>query len=356
MIGIILLDAAELTPYLKKYTDVFHANGIKYDLIHWKRENETEYIGDNIFTYTGEFNRYSGMLSKIKPFLGFRRFALKVIKQKKYDKLIILTTQTAFVLGPELIGKYKGKFLFDYRDTSYENLKPYSMYINKIIECSKFTCISSPGFKEYLTPKKDYVTVHNFTNDFLMSRRNEIHKKNPDEKIIIGYIGLLREIEYHKKLIDLFGNDSRFEFRIHGGGEGLDELREYCSKYDNAKVYGVYKETDKMKIMQDFDIICYNYPYSFVNYPALANKFYDGLVLKIPMFANAATFSGQLIAKNKLGISLDENCTDAADKIYEYYRSFDEKEFIDSCNIYLDRVIDEDKHFYEIIKDFALNN
>lgn len=356
MIGIILLDAAELTPYIRKYIDVFEADGIKYDIIHWKRENETEYKGENIFTYTGEFNRYSGKLSKIKPFIGFRRFAVSIIKQKKYDKLIILTTQTAFVLGPELIKKYKGKFLLDYRDTSYENIKLYSMYINKIIECSKYTCISSPGFKKYLTPKKDYITVHNFTNDFLLSRRNEVQKKKPGEKIVIGYIGLLREIEYHKKLIDFFGGDSRFEFRIHGGGEGLDELRQYCERYDNVNVYGVYKEADKMKIMQDFDIICYNYPYSFVNYPALANKFYDGLVLKIPMFANSATFSGQLIAQNELGIALDENCKDTADKIYEYYRSFDENKFVKNCNTYLDRVIEEDKRFYEVIRDFALND
>ena len=93
-------------------------------------------------------------------------------------------------------------------------------------------------------------------------------------------------------------------------------------------------------------------PYSFVNYPAVANKFYDGLIRKKPMFANLDTFSGELIKNYGLGISLNENESDISEKLYNYYMNFNRQEFEKNCEDFLLKVKNEDKIYVEKINEF----
>lgn len=74
---------------------------------------------------------------------GYRRYVKKLLKKKKYDSLIILTTQTALILCDVLLASYRHKYIFDYRDKSYEYIKPYGMLVNAVIKASRETVISS---------------------------------------------------------------------------------------------------------------------------------------------------------------------------------------------------------------------
>ena len=149
----------------------------------------------------------------------------------------------------------------------------------------------------------------------------------------------------------MFGRDSRFDFRVYGGGDNIDRFREYAEKYSNVTFCGGYDEKDKDSIIETFDIMCYNYTYSFVNYPAVANKFYDGLIHKKPMYANSDTFSGKLVRENGLGISIGENDGQAAEKIYQYYKTFDTEAFNAQCEKMLEDIIKDDDRFSEAVRD-----
>ena len=351
MIGIIMVGEIQLAPFSKKYISVLRERKIPYEIIHWNRYG-TQYDDDkNYRTYYERVKRYTSLFSKVSPYINFRRFVKKAVKEQKYDKLIVLTTQTAVILY-DVLKKYKNKYFFDYRDTSYEYIKIYRHFINRIIENSFATCISSPGFKKYLTDKKELTVAHNFQDKYYEGRKLTCAPRREDGKVILGYIGYLREFEYLKKLTDIFGSDTRFSFELHGGGDCEEELREYAAKYKNVLVCGEYKEEDKMDIVNSFDMICYNYPKSFVNYPAIANKFYDGMICKKPMFGNSRTFSGELIEKYGLGISLDEEDTDIANKVYDYYEKFDREEFQNKCEEFLSGVLEDDKKYIERINEF----
>ncbi|MCR4718161.1 MAG: hypothetical protein K5768_00850 [Firmicutes bacterium] len=353
MVGIIIIGQMELSPFSKKYIQVLEEKNIPYEAVHWNRSGVKSQYDEIYHTYTEQVLRYGSILSKLLPFLRFRRFAKTIIKEKNYDKLIILTTQTAIILFDVLLSrKYKNKYFFDYRDTSYEYIGFYRRFINKIIMNSYATCISSSGFKKYLTDKKELIIAHNFQDAYYEDRLIHYAGRNNPDKIIIGYIGYLREYEYLVKLIDVFGMDSRFEFHIHGSGDCVDRLKDYAEKYDNVIIYGAYNENDKMRIVDSFDMICYNYPVSFVNYPAVANKFYDGMIRKKPMFANADTFSGEMIEKYGLGISLAQNETEITDKIFEYFNSFDKNEFEENCEKFLHSVLRDDERYISAITDF----
>lgn len=351
MVGILFVGQIEYAPFVKNYVQSLEKNGESYEFVQWNRSGTTDKGDNDGIVFSMEVSRYDNLIKKVLPYLKFRKFLKKTIKERKYDKLVVLTTQTALMIPEVLLGKYKGKYFFDYRDTSYENVKLYKRLIDAIIKKSYATCISSPGFKEYLTDEKELLIAHNYQKANLENRVSE-YKKSENEILKIGYIGYLREYEYLIKWVDVFGSDKRFEFHIHGSGDCVEELRGYSAKYPNVHVYGAYEEKDKMDIVDSFDIICYNYQKSFVNYPAIANKFYDGIIRKKPMFANIETFSGILVDENGLGISLSENESDITDKIYDYYKGFGAKEFEESCDAFLEKVVKEDEHYMLKIEEF----
>lgn len=352
MIGIIYAGQTELSPFVKRYTDAMDREKIPYEIVHWNRSGIKMPEDDQNRTFFAPVERYGGLPGKILPFIKFRRFAKRSIREKNYDRLIILTTQTAVLLLDVILGKYKKKYFFDYRDTSYEYLGWYRRLVNRVILNAGCTAISSPGFREYLTDQCELVQAHNFQAENYQNRA-AVCKKNTGGKIVMGYIGYLREYEYLKRFVRAFGSDSRFEFHIHGSGDCLDALMEYAKEYPNICVFGAYDEKDKMDIVDSFDMICYHYPKSFVNYPAVANKFYDGLIRKKPMFGNCLTYSGMLIQRDGLGISLSEDEPNITDRIYEYYQSLDERAFSKSCERVLDAVIAEDAYYEKKIRAFV---
>lgn len=350
MTGIVLYGSFELAPYSKKYMKILDDANMKYDLIGWRREEEPVYTGGNVYMYEGgAAKRYSSVLHKVLPAFGFRRFVKRLIKERKYDRLIILTTQTGIMLFDVLRMSYRNRYIFDYRDKSYEYIRPYGALVNSIVKGSVETVISSPWFASGLTDKKKYIKVHNLQTENLTFRKAECIKKASDEKIVVGYVGALRSYDYHKRLIDMFGGDGRFEFHTYGCGDDNDRLAEYAAGFDNTFVHGTYSEAEKYGIIDTFDIMCYNYPYSFVNDAAVANKYYDSLIMKKPMFVNSKTQIGRFIAEKGLGVGVDEDGSDAADRIYKWYCGFDARAFAKTCDLYLDRYIKDNEIFEEKI-------
>lgn len=346
MTAIILYGSFELAPYAKLYMKILDGAGEKYHLIGWKRETQTTYSGENVYVYEGKTaKRFSSVLHKIGPSFGYRHFVKKLIRKNKYDKLIILTTQTAVILADVLLGKYKNRYIFDYRDKSYEYIKPYGFLVNLFVKNSAETAVSSPWFKDNLTKNKEYILVHNFQNDFLKYTKNECAKKEKDQKIIIGYVGALRAYGYHKRLIDIFADDKRFEFYTYGCGDDTERLKEYAGNYNNIYVCGAYNECDKSRIIDTFDMMIYNYPYNYVNDGAVANKYYDSLIMKKPMIVNTETVLGRYIAESGLGVGIDEEDEKSADKIYSWYMSFDAAEFSAKCNENMKKYEEDNQKF-----------
>lgn len=149
-------------PYVKDYEAILNEHKIKYDFIFWNRSDlhEFNYKGHNAYNFNWKTKK--SKLSKIIPFFLWSRFARGVIKKNSYDFLIICTTVPAILLVDILIKKYRGKYLLDIRDFTYENISIYKYFESKIINASKLTIISSKGFLTWL-PKgsKAYVLTHN---------------------------------------------------------------------------------------------------------------------------------------------------------------------------------------------------
>lgn len=353
LVGIVYLGEISLSPFAKKYIDILDKKGIKHEIIQWDRSGDRKEEKDNIHTFYCFRERYTNPVKKIISLLQFRRFALEIIKIKKYDRLVVLTTMTGILLYHILIKKYTNKYIFDYRDASYEYNKLFKSMVKRIAMNANFVCISSKGFLNILDRDMDYCITHNFKFSDL-PLKNTSYTKKINEKVNISYIGILRETQYLKKLVTVFGNNEKFNFYIHGAGDKEAEFHDYCSKYKNVFYTGRYNEEEKIRFINQADILCYNYPCSFLNNNALANKFYDGIIFKKPMYANRDTFSGRLIEENNLGICLSDNETEIAEKIYEYYVSFEADKFCENADRILREVICEEELYVEKVRRFLV--
>ena len=73
----------------------------------------------------------------------------------------------------------------------------------------------------------------------------------------------------------------------------------------------------------------------------MGNKFYDGLVFRLPLVCTKGSFMGETAEKYGVGIALDPDDPDFADKIYNYYMSLDEKSFSENCDAALRKILEE---------------
>lgn len=348
-IGIVFCGDMNMCPYAAKYIDACKKKSIKYDVILWNRSGDNQQYPENYKVFKEKSELYVSKWKKIGAFWRFRKFLKRTIEYEKYDKLIMLTTLPAILCYGLLNREYSGKYIFDFRDLSFERIKIYLHMVRKVCDNSYFTCISSPGFKEILGDK-EFVIAHNF-------RYSDIEKKNdkadvPTERINLLHIGITRGEEYNNRLVDIFGNDSRFNVYIVGSGNDTPTFAEYAKPYSNIFVTGTYNNFDKERYIKEANMLLYYYPCDFNCNRALANKYYDGIIFKKPLLGNIDTYSGKRLMERGIGISLRLEDRDFSDNVYSYMKNFEYEDFNKRAENELAIVLEEDKYYLKKIDDF----
>lgn len=357
MIGIICLGDIRYSPYIEKYTDILKNNNSDYEFIFWDRfpQKKIKYDGNNLNIFSYPLSDEVKLTKKIFAFLKFRKYAKKVILQKKYDKLIVLTTLTGIVLFDVLLTKYKKKYVYDYRDASYEYFLGFKTLFKQLAKNSYFTCISSRGFEKILPHGISYIMAHNFRYKDMQYINKDMKPINSKDSINVAFIGNLRDKNYILQLIDIFSKDTRFVLFINGGGENLEEVRAYADKFTNVVCTGAYDNEEKKNYINNAHILCYNYPSSFINDNAIANKYYDSIIYKKPMLGNVETYSGKLIEEKGLGISLKLDEENFTNKLFNYYLNINSSMFLENTSMLLEEVLTEDKRYLQMIYKFVMS-
>ncbi len=156
-----------------------------FDLYTWNRFGIEETCNaDNIYSYNALYSDDLTRIQKVKAYLGFRRFVLKILKNKRYERIIVLPTQTAVLFADVLIFNYKGRYVLDIRDYVAEENIFFSLVMRLLISHSGRISLTSPAFKSFL-PKGKYLISHNFTpvsQELLFKYRN----RNRDQDVPIS--------------------------------------------------------------------------------------------------------------------------------------------------------------------------
>lgn len=354
MIGIIFVGDLKYCPYLKKYEDILKKDSMEYEVLFWNRSN-TRYDCKRYIPY----NRYSVLkkskIRKLKDFMFFRRWLIRMLDKRRYEKLIILSTLSGMLIAEKLIREYSGKYLFDIRDYSYERILPFFLEEKRVIEAAALTVISSKGFCSFLPKNKDYVLLHNVSG-----YDEEVNRKfrSANGKMInVVWLGVVRYFQQQSELIRKLSQDGRFRLLFYGDGTELLKFKSYVrqNSLKNVYFYGSYDNADKAALLKKADIINNCYTVNMETKYAVSNKFYDGIFYHIPQIVEPGTFKAKLAEKYGVGIALDPKEPLFSERLYEYYCGIEEDRFNDSCNKLKKQFLWEEKQSMTVIRGFYEN-
>lgn len=354
MITLIFCGDLKYCPYIKRYTERLDLNNTEYEVLFWNRSGMNLDLPSNYYYYDYESYEGLGKFRKLFDFWKFRNWVKNHLKISKPNKLIFLSTLSGMILY-DIIDNFHKRYIFDIRDYSYEHLKIFIHFEEKIIRNSYFTAISSKGFENFL-PKHEYVIAHNFN-------RNEINEtfcaKKLTSPISVVWNGTVRFFEYQRKYIDALKNDKRFFMVYHGTGTDLERYKAYCEKnnVNNIVFTGEYDNSNKAILLENASILnnCYGGKNGDELKHAISNRFYDGLIFKIPQIVEKGSYKEKLVNEHKIGIAIDFD-DNFADVLYDYYSTLDFNCFNFNTEKLLNRIKDEDNDYILEIDNFIKND
>lgn len=317
-------------------------------MVFWNRDLSEEYrkyqpVCYHEFKYRQESD--VPLYKKIHGFLKFKRFLKGVLKQENFDKLIVLHSIPAFLIYKQLLKKYAFKYIFDYRDYSYEKISFFKKRIKRLSDCSQITFTSSDAYRPFLSNSDDKViTSHNILLDDL-HHRNYI--KTEYKKVRISFWGLIRDVKINLAIIDKIGKDSRFELHYYGRIENCaKELIDMVKKKDiqNVFFHGEYVPTDRYEFIKNTDLL-HNLYKDINTMMAMGNKYYDGIIFRIPQLCTEDSFMGKRATSSNVGLECDPYSDSFCEAIYNYFKLVYSKDnfkcFKESCDAELESILKE---------------
>lgn len=344
MVGIIFIGDLYVCPYLHRYVDACEEQNVKYEVLFWNRCGEAMHVPKNYFYFDFTSAEEQPFIAKLLDFMKYRKWLKGKILDRRYDKLIVLSTLSGMLIA-DLLKKYAKRYVFDIRDYSYEYFKLFYLIEKKVIHNSNYTAISSPGFKVFL-PKFDYLTIHNMQSNET-TIRSDFKKKAYGESLNVVWNGTMRYFEHQRRIIDRLSNDSRFTMYYHGDGAELESYLTYAEKNSVKNIFftGRYSNAKKKDLLVNADIL--NNSYWIDNEKevmyALSNRYYDGLIYKIPQLVEVGTYKTALCESNHIGIGLDPRNDGFADELYDWYFTLNSSSFIKTCDTLLLDAVEDDR-------------
>ena len=148
-------------PYLKFYLNNIDCENNEIHILFWNRDCKEETLDIEKYKYH-EFRFYQEddvkKIFKIKSFIKYRNFAKKILMKESFDKIIILHSLPAVLLNDILRIRFKNKYIFDFRDVTYEKFYFFRKIIHILCNNSYATFCSSRGYLKYL-PKSNKILI-----------------------------------------------------------------------------------------------------------------------------------------------------------------------------------------------------
>ena len=345
-VGILMFQNMRYAPFLKMYENLLDSiDGVTHDVIYFDRDislDETKDQHHIAIKWRGKGTLAAPKYEKLANFFFYGFDAKKLLKEKKYDFIIVLTSFPSVLLCNYLSNNYKGKFIVDIRDYTQEGFKPYFNREKKAFSNAAMCIISSPGFVNFL-PKGKYYNCNNIDDSASETMRPEFAKAT-NRRIVISYIGSISYETQCKQLIDLVCADDRFEFHLYGNEANGTEVSEYVKQVSNprVKMMGPFIPAEKPGIYSKSDLVfnCYGNERTLVKY-AISNKYYDGAIYRKPLLVSPNTsmadFSG------KFAYALDLGAVENLNGLYDWYLGLDKDEFEQYADVLIDKAIEENK-------------
>lgn len=342
-------------PNIDIYTNDVH-------IVYWNRDLQDEDLSKYDGMTLHEFRVYQeddvAKSSKIKSFIQYRRFVKQILKDYDFDKYIILHTLPGILLY-DIFKKRTGRFVLDYRDSTYEWFPPFKYMVGKLVKWSEATFVSSDGFRQFLPQEQSFKThtSHNFLQDSLIHTNDKRDFGISSDKIRLGFWGFIRHENINRQLIYRISTDKRFELHYYGREQNVAaNLKTYVNQLgaDNIFFHGEYKPEDRYQFILQTDCI-HNLYFDNNTMLAMGNKYYDGVIFRIPQVCMTNSFMGKMCEAYNIGISLNPYEDSFLDQLYDYITGLEYDSFYNNCEKEINRILLEQNTSIEVIKNTFSN-
>jgi hypothetical protein len=337
----------KLMPYLNFYLGNIDAQRHRVHVLYWNRDLKEENVAHLKNVTLHEFRCYQEdnvpPLTKIGSFLKYRRYAKALLNSRQFDMVVPLHSMPAVLMQGILRKRYRGRYIFDYRDVTYEGIPPFRELIHSVVRDSAATFVSSDGFRKYLPADASHkiYTSHNLLTDSLDHRDEKRLNGIPSAKIRMAFWGYIRDTGVNKQIISRLAGDDRFELHYYGRDNQISrDLADFAQENggENVFFHGEYKPEDRYRFVRQTDVI-HNLYTAKTSVDAMTNKYYDSIIFRIPQICMTDTFMGSAAQSSGTGIMLDPYQKDFADQLYRYITSLDRTAFDANCDAELDRIL-----------------
>lgn len=348
-------------PYLNFYLENMNKEKNEINVVYWNRDLMDEDVKSFNDIILHEFRCFQeddvSKIKKLNSFRKYRKYVIGLLNKESFDCLVILHSLTGVLIADHLKKSYKYRYIFDYRDSTYEKITAFKKIVESLTRYSYATFVSSNAFRRFLPNNCDskIFTSHNMLLDSLNFRdEKKIYGKRSD-KIRISFWGLIRHEEVNRKVIDRISEDDRFELHYYGREQQTAaRLKDYVirNKIENVFFHGEYKPEERYMFVRNTDLI-HNIYYDNNTMLAMGNKFYDSIIFYLPQLCMTGSYMGELAEKFGVGLQCDPNLEDFCHTIYKYYSNLEQKKLENDCDKSLSFICEEIRQGAKIIKSFV---
>ena len=320
-------------PRLQKYIDFLENNHISYKVLAWDRMLIGFEDDERVIYYKKRCGFGNGIKNLI-PKLLWIFFVFKNLYQNRKDYKIIHACDIDAAL-PAIVFKLLGKVIIfdifdwiDYTKSKSAIIKVIMAIQNKVAIYSDFLIVCEEYRKIQLKLKHSNILVMPNIPEITLEpkERTLVHEKNTILKL--GYVGVFDDNRGIETLLKIVSGNNQIQLHIAGFGKLQDLVTEYNKRFNNITYYGKVSHERGIEILKNCDL---NVAFYFIeqcpsHVYAAPNKFYESLMLGIPLLTNEGTFFSERVEANDLGVVTLENSKSIEDALLKCLNEKDKLE------------------------------
>ncbi|MBZ9629081.1 glycosyltransferase [Psychroflexus sp. CAK1W] len=298
-------------------------SGAEFKLLYYRRD----YYGEG--THKVE-NESLGEINHGKYIIRF----FKILKNIPKIRREANTTNVFYVFSMDLLlllilstfNKRKFKLIYEIADlggrtSSNLQSKTINFIENILLKYVDILVLTSKEYLKHFEALKNHDRSKNFILENKIDPKKYIQNSNDksfnENKIVIGYFGLIRSKKSLDMLIELANQrENKIHVFIAGKFLGTENYIEKIKGLNNIEYFGTYQSpSDLPNLYSSIDLswVAHNHQNSQF---ARANRFYEACFYKKPMITQVGTADGNIVDEKNLGLSIDmNNMEDSVDQI-----------------------------------------
>lgn len=304
-------------PRVQNYLRYYKDHNIPYHVIAWNR-NGTAQPDDNV-TFFQNRAEYGKRIANIPKKIGWMFFVMNEIWKNRKEYTTIHACDIDAILPALFIGKIiRKKIIFDIFDWISSLTGKGVVY--RIVEWLQNFCYKHSDMvilceeerKEQAKAKNDNILVipniPDGKTEFDQRTLDITEKDLENYDFVVSYVGVFDRDRGLENLAEAVAQCPHVKLNIAGFGvlDGL--IREYADKYPNITYWGRVDYAVGQAIQKNSSMISAMYHLtSPLHKYAAPNKYYESLVLGVPMITTENTLVGVKVEKYRTGFVLDED-------------------------------------------------